>query len=285
MPPRHPNPLLSRKRGCVPFLFKPLPSPVTFRRLKGRDFFTSSKLPRFSRDPVDFLPNMVTVLALCCGLTAMRFAWWSKWDAAVFGILIAAVLDALDGRLARFLGSTSDFGAELDSLSDFVCFGCAPAMVIYSCSLSHWDRLGWVFCLFFTVCQALRLARFNVGRMTAHKVPWAHQFSIGVPAPAGAFIALLPLMAQLSFDVSPPPFVYCLSLAASGGLMLSRLPTFIFKNIRLTPRRMAPPLVMVGVVGAGLLTCPWGTLFTLGWVYLISIPWSVRVVRRMTHKG
>jgi len=274
----------------VPFLSNPLPSPVTLKRLKGGDFFTSPKLSRlsrvsrFSRGPVDFLPNMVTVLALCCGLTAMRFALWNNWEAALFAILMASVLDALDGRLARFLGSTSDFGAELDSLSDFVCFGCAPAMVIYGCALSRLDRLGWVFCLFFTVCQALRLARFNVGRITAHKVSWAHQFSIGVPAPAGAFIALLPLMAQLSFDVSPPALFYCLSLGASGVLMLSRLPTFIFKNIRLTPRRMATPLVIVGVVGAGLLTCPWGTLFALGWVYLVSIPWSVRLVRRVTQK-
>jgi CDP-diacylglycerol--serine O-phosphatidyltransferase len=263
----------------------PHPSSFKLSRHKRKKFFARGRQRHFHKRPVDFLPNMVTVLSLCCGLTAIRFAWGARWDMALGAVLIAALLDALDGRLARFLGSASDFGAELDSLSDFLCFGCAPALVIYGYALASWHRVGWIFCLFFAVSGALRLARFNVYRTAQNKPPWGGQFSVGVPAPAGAFLALMPLIAQLAFDVSVSPFFDCLSLGFSGVLMLSRLPTFVFKNIRLTPRRMAFPLLGVAVTAAGLLTFPWVTLFFMGWVYLLCVPVSVYVVYQMEKGG
>ena len=249
-----------------------------------KHFMATRQASGTSRSLMDFLPNMITVMALCAGLTAVRFAWSHLWDMALMAILIAAVLDGMDGRLARFLGSTSDFGAELDSLSDFLCFGAAPAFLVYAVSFANWSRLGWAFCLFFATCTALRLARFNVYRLVATKVPWGSRFSIGVPAPAGAFIGLLPLMAQLSFDWSIHPVFFCLSLGLSAFLMISRIPTFIFKNIQLSPRRMALSLLAVSVVTAGLLTSPWGTLFFIGLVYLASIPLSLLHVRRLKRE-
>lgn len=234
-----------------------------------------------SRRLMDFLPNMVTVMALCAGLTAVRFAWTGIWEMALMAVLLAGLLDGMDGRLARFLGSTSDFGAELDSLSDFLCFGVAPALLVYAFSFSSWSRMGWAFCLFFTTCTALRLARFNVYRIAATKIAWGAHFSIGVPAPAGAFIALLPLMAHLAFDCVLSPLCFCISLGVSALLMISRFPTFVFKNIQLSPRRMAFSLLAVTFVSASLLSAPWGTLFLLGICYLGSIPWTLMAVRRL----
>ena len=162
--------------------------------LKRRRF---RRVPRLKGQTVSkMIPNIITVGALSAGFTAIRFAFDGKWEFAVVAILVAAILDALDGRMARLLKSASDFGAELDSLSDVIAFGVAPAVVIYVWALSSVDGPGWIAALFFVVCAALRLARFNT---TLGKLPpYAYNYFTGVPAPAGAGLAILPLV--VSFE-------------------------------------------------------------------------------------
>ena len=149
------------------------------------------------------LPNMATVIALCIGLSSIRFALLARYDYAIIAIIVAAFFDAMDGRLARLLGAASDFGAELDSLSDFISFGVAPAVVLYILTMNAWAGLGWTISLFFVVCCGLRLARFNTTlRASSIKEDpvWAKKFFIGVPAPAGAMIALFPLILYQAID-------------------------------------------------------------------------------------
>ncbi len=243
--------------------------------------FQRRKFPS-SYKVMDFLPNMITVVALCAGLTSIRFAWDGLWEMAVISILIAAVLDAMDGRLARFLGSASDFGAELDSLSDFLCFGVAPAALVYAFSFAYWRGIGWAFSLFFATCSALRLARFNVHRLTLAKISWGANFSIGVPAPAGAFIALLPFMFSFTAGISfISPWFFGCSMTLSALLMISRIPTFLLKNIKLSRRKMAFALLVVALLTAGIFTYPWGTLMCMGLFYVFSIPFSLFYVLRL----
>jgi CDP-diacylglycerol--serine O-phosphatidyltransferase len=245
--------------------------------------FQQRKFPS-SYKVMDFLPNMITVVALCTGLTSIRFAWDGLWEMAVISILVAAVLDAMDGRLARFLGSASDFGAELDSLSDFLCFGVAPAALIYAFSFAHWRGIGWAFSLLFATCSALRLARFNVHRLTLTKISWGANFSIGVPAPAGAFIALLPFMLFFTSGISViSPWFFGFSMTLSALLMISRIPTFLLKNMKLSRRKMAFALLLVVLLTAGLFTYPWGTLMCIGLFYVFSIPLSLIYILRLKN--
>src|ERR1700751_713240 len=151
---------------------------------------------RFRRIPVRTLaPNMVTLLAMCAGLTAIRMAFEDRYVLALAAIVFAAILDGIDGRLARFLKGTSRFGAELDSLSDFVNFGVAPALILYFWGLHDLKSAGWIAAMVFAICAALRLARFNVMKPSPQRGAWAHNFFAGVPAPAGAIIVLLPIYA------------------------------------------------------------------------------------------
>ena len=147
------------------------------------------------------IPNAITVGALCAGLSGVRFAIDARWEMAVAAIVVAAILDGLDGRMARLLNGTSKFGAELDSLADFVSFGAAPALIVYLWVLNGWGGVGWVIALGFAVCCALRLARFNTALADPNPPRWAGHFFTGVPAPAGAGLALLPMM--LHFEVGP----------------------------------------------------------------------------------
>ena len=139
------------------------------------------------------IPNILTLLALASGLTAMRFAFQERWEMAVFAIAVAAILDALDGRVARLLKGASKFGAELDSLSDFVCFGVAPAIILFLWSLQDAGRVTWVLVMLYTMCMGLRLARFNVAVNDDDEPDWKNRFFSGVPAPAGAGLVLLPM--------------------------------------------------------------------------------------------
>jgi len=178
------------------------------------------------------LPNIITVGALCAGLTGVRFAIAEKWEFAMIAILVAAVLDALDGTIARLLKAASDFGAELDSLSDVVAFGVAPALIIYFWSLSDIGGFGWAAALFFAVCCALRLARFNSTMET--RPSYAYNFFTGVPAPGGALLALLPLLVSQDFGDGffRHPAVTGPWIVAMALLMVSQVPTYSLKQLR-----------------------------------------------------
>lgn len=234
------------------------------------------------------LPNMLTVLSLCSGLTAMRFALLGKWEEAVLGIVIAAVFDMLDGRVARMLNITSKFGAELDSLSDAISFGVAPGIIIYEWAMKDKTGLGWIAVLVYAVCTALRLARFNT-MLDDHSAPaWAKSYFTGVPAPGGAGLAILPLMVFLAFgeDFQLPPTFIAAWLIIVGGLMVSRVPTFALKGWRVSPVWVVPIMVLVVALVAALVTNTWLTLAGIGILYLISMPCGWLSYRlRMKREG
>jgi CDP-diacylglycerol--serine O-phosphatidyltransferase len=233
------------------------------------------------------LPNIVTIVSLSVGMTAIRFAFLGLWQEAALFILGSAFLDGMDGRIARFLGSVSSFGAELDSLSDFLCFGVAPSLILYCFALQEWQEAGWIFSLFFAGCMALRLARFNVHRLLPDKVSWGRSFFLGVPAPAAAFLALLPLFAHLggySFGTHKVHVVAVMS-ALSGILSISRLPTLSIQNMSLSPKKMGFVLMGVVVMTGQALRTPWTVLLCLGCVYILSIPFSLFYVKRLSKKA
>ena len=227
------------------------------------------------------IPNMVTVLGMCIGLTSIRMAIEGRFELALAAIGGAAVLDALDGRMARLLKASSRFGAELDSLSDFVCFGVAPAIVLYLWGFSSASSLGWIMVLVFALAAALRLARFNVALDDPAKPLWETGFFVGVPAPAGAILLMLPLYMEglgvpKSWLVLPPLLsFYALIIAA---LMVSRVRTFSGKLIgrRIARDYIAPVIALVVVLAATLVTYPYLSL-TLGCLtYLALVPVSLR---------
>ena len=235
---------------------------------------------RFRAIPVRTLvPNVITLLALCAGLTAIRFAAEGTLEWAVYAIVFAAVLDGIDGRVARLLKGTSRFGAELDSLADFVNFGVAPALTLYFWTLHEIKSAGWIAAMVFAIAAGLRLARFNVMMDDPNRPVWAGKFFTGIPAPAGAITVLLPLYVQflgvprLSF-MAPVTLAYALAIAF---LMVSRLPVYSGKRIG---TRVPPDLVLLTFVGvvlffAMLISYPWEVL-TIGTVlYLVSLPFGV----------
>lgn len=229
------------------------------------------------------IPNVLTLAALCSGLTAIRFGLQGQMRLAVIAIFVAAVLDAMDGRVARRLGVTSRFGAELDSLSDFLCFGVAPALVLYLASLTHAGALGWVVTLMFPICSALRLARFNTALVSDTPPPlWTGSFFTGVPAPAGALLALMPLMVSFEIEAAWPRHAVLvgLGLVVVGGLMVSRLPTFSFKKGRVPRHLVLPMLLGAGLFMGVLASAPWIALSLLGLAYICLIPFSVLAYRR-----
>ena len=236
------------------------------------------------------LPNLLTLIGLCCGLTAIRFALEGRFEAAAAAIVAAGVIDGLDGRIARLLNGTSRFGAEFDSLSDFLCFGVTPGLVLYMFTLDAYAGLGYVPCLLFAVCSALRLARFNSALDAGPQPAYRHSFFTGVPAPAGAIVALVPLFATLaarswelpglSGVLSHPGFA-ALFLTASGLLMVSTLPTWSFKNFRVPQAVVLPLLISVGLYATFLVSEPWGALALAGLVYLGMLPFSLRSYRRL----
>ena len=233
--------------------------------------------------PINSLaPNMLTVLALCAGLTSIRFSLNESWQLSVMAILVAAVFDGLDGRLARLLKGTSKFGAELDSLSDFVCFGVAPSILIYRWTLSDLGGVGWILVLAFSVCCALRLARFNTALDTANQPTWMANFFVGVPAPAAGGLVLLPIV--LSFQVAESffhlPLVSAAMVVAVAFLMVSKVPTYSFKRLRVRREYILLVLIVVGLLAAVLWSYPWLTLTGFGVLYVASIPLSMRSYHR-----
>jgi CDP-diacylglycerol--serine O-phosphatidyltransferase len=244
---------------------------------------------RFKQVPVRYLlPNLITLLALCSGVTAIRLAIEGRFELAVGAVIISIVLDALDGRLARFLKGTSRFGAELDSLADFVNFGVAPAILIYLWSLNELKTKGWVVALVLAICCALRLARFNVALEDTEKPAWAGGFFTGAPAPAGAGLALAPMYLGFmgyidnghTYALFIAPYIAMVAL-----LMVSRVPTFSGKTMGSRVRRdlVLPILGCAVLTFVFLISFPWETLTLFAAVYLLMIPISVRTYLR--HKA
>ncbi|HEY1944346.1 MAG TPA: phosphatidylcholine/phosphatidylserine synthase [Roseiarcus sp.] len=256
-----------------------IPSPRAFqpgRRIRG---FRSVSIRVL-------IPNLITLLALCLGLTAIRFAFEGMIEWAVSAIAAAAVLDGLDGRIARALKGTSRFGAELDSLADFVDFGVAPGVVLYLAGLDQMKSLGWLATLVFSIACALRLARFNVMVEDPGQPAWRKNFFVGMPAPAGAIVGLLPVYLRflLSPGALPHGFVvleigYVLAVAL---LMASRVPHFSGKSIGRVPHDYVA-VVLIGLAAALLLIVnfPLESLVALSLAYLATIPFSVRQFRAL----
>lgn len=244
---------------------------------------------RIGRLPIRYLvPNLITLLALCSGITAIRLAMEGRYDLAIGAVVFAAVLDGLDGRIARFLKSTSRFGAELDSLTDFVNFGVAPAILLYGWTLHDVRSIGWIAALLFAIAAALRLARFNVMLLSADRPAWQGNFFVGVPAPAGAIAVLLPItVAMIDRDLALPdlaaPFV-ALYTVLIGVLMVSRVPTFSGKKLGGVRRDLVVPLFVVFVLFAGLaVNYPFEVLATLSAIYLIALPFGWRAWNRLAR--
>ncbi|MBM3631456.1 MAG: phosphatidylcholine/phosphatidylserine synthase [Alphaproteobacteria bacterium] len=214
------------------------------------------------------LPNMITLSALCMGLSSIQYGFSEQWRNAVASVLIAGVLDGLDGRVARLLKSSSAFGAELDSLVDFINFGVAPALITYCYSLSVWGNRGWGLSLFFTACMAWRLARFNT--MPHH----SSVFSMGVPAPAGALLLLTPMIVTFVFDTSIPVWMYALVMIATSILTISRYPTFVFKKMVIAEHWFGVFCMTILAIIAGLFSAPWETLLILSVLYMAFLPIS-----------
>ncbi len=229
------------------------------------------------------IPNALTLLAMCAGMTAIRLALMGRWQFAIAAVVVAMVLDGLDGRIARLMGATSEFGAQLDSLSDVINFGVTPAIIVYVWALADTGGLGWALALVFVMACALRLARFNTALGTDEPPPWASRFFTGVPAPAGAGLALLPMILsfELDSDFLRSGVVNGIALIAVSALMVSKIPTFSAKRIKLPHSYVGLALIAVGAYAAFLVSTPWVTLSLTGLAYLISIPVSATSFRRL----
>jgi CDP-diacylglycerol---serine O-phosphatidyltransferase len=225
-------------------------------------------------------------LALCSGLTAVRFAIAGQWELALAAIIIAGVLDGLDGRIARLLKGESRFGAELDSLSDVIAFGVSPALVTFLWSLSIVPRYGWVFALAYTVCAALRLARFNAAIDTIDQPHKSAGFLTGIPAPAAAGLALLPIYLWLTTDLAVfrSPWLAGPWLAFVAFLMISNVATYSWGSLRLRRRIRLEALAGVAILFGALLSAPWPTLTIVCLLYLIMIPFGMRSYARVRQQ-
>ena len=221
------------------------------------------------------IPNAITALALCFGLTGVSLAIRGDWERALGAIVLAGVLDGLDGRIARLLRAQSKFGAELDSLSDNIAFGTAPALILFLWSLQTAPRFGWIAALALAVCCALRLARFNARLDAAEQPHKSAGFNTGVPAPAGAGLAFVPMFLWLVTDQDarfqqwPLVMVWTLFIAA---LMISSLPTYSWASIRIRPSWRLFALAGLALLGASLIIAPWLTLLAAAGLYLLMIP-------------
>ncbi len=233
------------------------------------------------------VPNAVTALALCFGLTGVRFAIAENWGAAVGCVVIAGVLDGMDGRIARLLRANSRFGAELDSLSDVTAFGVAPSFILFLWSLHEAPQFGWVAALALAVCCALRLARFN-SRMDADEQPHKSAgYLTGVPAPAGAGLAFVPIYLWLVTDGNPlfrqwyvvMPWVIFIAL-----LLISSVATFSWSSLRIRRSSRLFVIAGIGLLGAALLTAPWVSLLAISLVYIAMLPFSIASYGRVRRR-
>ncbi len=265
------------------------------RRLPLRRTLRQRARPRFKGPSFNrMMPSILTMLGLCAGLTAMRFALEARFGAAAVAITVAACIDGLDGRLARLLKATSRFGAEFDSLADFLCFGVAPSFVLYLWTLQSAHAYGFMPCVLFSVCMALRLARFNasveaLGGAAAHPA-YTYNFFSGVPAPAGAAIALFPLFVGLEAQtmgwsrllaVMQYPLFSGVVLTGTALLLVSTLPVWSFKNFKVPSPYVLPLLLGSGLFATLLLADPWAALAAAGLLYVVMLPFSLRSYRRL----
>lgn len=239
---------------------------------------------RLRRDQINrLLPNALTMLGLCAGLTAIRFGMEGRWVVGIVLIAGAALLDTLDGRIARLMGGPSEFGGQLDSLVDAISFGVAPVLLVFMWSLNQAGGLGWAVAVLFVVCCVLRLARFNVAATNPDIPAWAGSYFSGVPAPAGAGLVLLPLILGTQLDLSHvrSPWVTIVWTLLVAALMISRIPTYSFKRIRVSHRFFS--VVMAGIAGlaVAMFTEPMITLAGLIIAYAITIPFSIKSFRKL----
>jgi CDP-diacylglycerol--serine O-phosphatidyltransferase len=265
-------------------------SPINrLRRLRPRAR-PRFKGPSFNR----MIPNLMTLLGLCAGLTSMRFALEGRFGSAAVAIVVAGAIDGLDGRLARLLKATSRFGAEFDSLADFLCFGVAPAFTLYIWSLQRAGGFGYTPCLMFSVCMALRLARFNAALDGAPGPAYAYNFFTGVPAPAGAGLALFPLFVGLEAEslglpwllaAAQHPLFCAFVLIGTALLLVSTLPVWSFKNFKVPHEYVLPMLLGTGTFAAVLVADPWAAMAGGGLIYLGMLPFSVRSFRRLQREA
>ena len=257
------------------------------RRLPRRHRFSGQSFNRM-------LPNLMTLLGLCIGLSSIRLALDGKFGYAVIAIAVSGVIDGLDGRLARLLKATSRFGAEFDSLADFLCFGIAPALVIYIWSLQPWGAIGFLPPLIYASAMALRLARFNAALDSAPRAAFAYNFFTGVPAPAGAGLALFPLF--LGLEADHLHFLWLSAAAAfplfTGAVLIivallcvSTLPVWSFKNFKIPMQSILPLLLGVVVFAAIIFADPYAAGALLGIAYMIMLPFSLRSYRRLAAEA
>lgn len=224
------------------------------------------------------IPNIVTTLAVCAGVTSMRYAMTGHFSKAIVCIFLAAIFDMLDGRVARMLKGSTKFGAELDSLSDFVSFGVAPAILMYKWTLYDFPKFGWFFCLLFAICMAMRLARFNTMLEDEPQPPYWSNFFTGVPAPAAAALGVLPVM--LSFEFKDAEFLrsnwFCsIVMFVVAMLMISRIPTVSTKHMKVPTYMVVPLIVAVVFVATLIFSEPWLVLSSVTVLYVITIPLGV----------
>ena len=239
----------------------------------------SSKKTRY------LLPNILTLGGVCLGISSIKFSIDGNFNLAVTLILLASIVDALDGRIARLIKGTSDFGKELDSLTDFVSFGIAPVFILYFWELNNYGKLGWAICLIYSVCCVLRLARFNLTKIEDHD-EWKNNFFEGVPSPAGGLLILTPLIFELSalslnIDVrSLTPFL----TVFIALLLVSKIPTPSLKKISISSKATIFLLLVVGLIFIALLFYTFETLLLFGLLYLSSIPISIFIFYNQKKK-
>lgn len=236
------------------------------------------------------IPSLLTLMAMIAGVTSIQMAIDERYDTAVLLIVVAAILDVLDGAVARALKAQSEFGAELDSLSDFMAFGIVPSVILYEWALDDAGKLGWIATIILPVAAALRLARFNVAAKTPEEKPlWQKRYFTGVPSPAGAGLVLLPVYIWFLFPETFSELSYATPLIAVwailvAGLMVSRIPTFSFKYLKLPSKMLVPAMGFVALVIAALIHAPWITLTIIGLAYTVSIPVIFHRYRKMEKK-
>ena len=239
----------------------------------------SSKKTRY------LLPNILTLGGVCLGISSIKFSIDGNFNLAVTLILLAAILDSLDGRVARLIKGTSEFGKELDSLTDFVSFGIAPVFILYFWELNNYGKLGWAIALIYSVCCVLRLARFNLTKIEMQQ-DWKNNFFEGIPSPAGGLLILMPLiydLSELKFNLNikslTPYFTVLVAL-----LLVSKIPTLSLKKISISSKTTIFLLLFVGLIFISLLFYTFETLLAFGLIYLISIPISVVIFKKQQKK-
>jgi len=224
-----------------------------------------------------YIPNFITILSLCCGLSSVRFSINENWKFAVYLIILAAIFDFFDGWFARKLKEGTNFGAELDSLSDFISFGIAPSLLIYYWSISELKSLGWSITMFFAVCAALRLARFTADIYLTSKPIDPSLYFVGIPSPAAAGLSLLPLFIFFKFDFAfiQNEYLNLCNLSIIGFLMVSKIPTMSLKNINFSKKTRPWIILLIAIICIGLISNLWLTLIFITSTYIASIFYTV----------